>query len=173
MKRDPVFEKFLERQLQLGMQLAHESDLLDLFPAQEDLPSKYLAHFKCRGLVWTKDQEAVEVDSFLVHIRFPRTYLQIPNQRVVNWVRPREIWHPNIFGPAGHICLGNFGPGTPLDEILEQCFRVITYQKLTMREDDALNADACVWARRNQHRFPVDPRPMRRQSRTIKAEVVD
>lgn len=172
MKRDLVFEKFLERQLQLGLQLASESDLLDLLPIPGAPPSCYLAHFKCRGLVWTKDMEAVEADSFQVGIRFPRTYLQIPTHGIVSWVAPDEIWHPNILGLAGHICLGNLAPGTTLESILEQCFRVITYQKLTMREDDALNHDACVWARRNQHRFPIDPRPLRRQTRAIRAEVL-
>ena len=173
MKRDPVFEKFLERQLELGLQLARETDLLELFPIEQKLPSIYLAHFKCRGLVWTENQEAIEAESFLVEIRFPRTYLQIPNQRIVSWLEPRQVWHPNIFGPARQICLGDIPVGTPLDFLLEQCFRVITYQKLTMREDDALNGDACVWARRNQHRFPIDPRPLRRQSPTIRAEVVE
>ena len=171
MKRDPVFETFLERQLRLGLQLAGESDLLDLLPVPESPPSQYLAHFNCRGLVW-RSNEAVEVESFLVGIHFPRTYLQFPSPGIVTWLEPGEIWHPNILGPAGHICLGNLAPGTPLDSILEQCFRIITYQKLTMREDDALNHDACVWARRNQHRFPIDPRPLRRQTRAIRAEVL-
>ena len=171
MKRDPVFETFLERQLRLGLQLAGESDLLDLLPVPESPPSQYLAHFNCRGLVW-RGNEAVEAESFLVGIHFPRTYLQFPSPGIVTWLEPGEIWHPNILGPAGHICLGNLAPGTPLDSILEQCFRIITYQKLTMREDDALNHDACVWARRNQHRFPIDPRPLRRQTRAIRAEVL-
>jgi hypothetical protein len=33
-----------------------------------------------------------------------------------------------------------------------------------MREDDALNHVACVWARANQSRFPIDPRPLRRRA---------
>jgi len=173
MRRDPVLEKFLERQLQIGQQLSQDSTLLDLMPAQQALPSQYLAHFKCQGLVLTKDDQVVEADSFLVRIRFPRTYLQIPNQRIVSWMGPRNVFHPNLFGPAEQMCIGDIPVGTPLDFLLEQCFRVITYQKLTMREDDALDARACVWARRNQHRFPIDPRPLRCQIPVIRAEVID
>ncbi|HVR30785.1 MAG TPA: hypothetical protein VMS86_14780 [Thermoanaerobaculia bacterium] len=33
-----------------------------------------------------------------------------------------------------------------------------------MREDDALNREACVWARANQHRFPLDRRPLKRRA---------
>jgi hypothetical protein len=49
-------------------------------------------------------------------------------------------------------------------EILYRCYDVITFNKVTMREDDALNRDACVWARRNRARFPVDTRPLKRTS---------
>ena len=40
---------------------------------------------------------------------------------------------------------------------------IITFNKANVREDDALNPDACVWARHNQHRLPVDTRPLKRR----------
>ena len=45
-----------------------------------------------------------------------------------------------------------------------QLFEIITYKRVTMREDDALNPVACAWARRNTHRFPIDPRPLKRRT---------
>jgi hypothetical protein len=48
-----------------------------------------------------------------------------------------------------------------LVDLLFQCFEVITYQKVTMREDDALNHAACAWAREHQQRFPIDRRPLK------------
>ena len=42
-------------------------------------------------------------------------------------------------------------------------FEIITYNKATMREDDALNFEACRWARWNTGRFPVDTRPLKRR----------
>ena len=38
----------------------------------------------------------------------------------------------------------------------------ISYENVTMREDDALNRPVCAWARRNRERFPIDSRPIKR-----------
>ena len=50
-----------------------------------------------------------------------------------------------------------------LVEILYQIFEIITYGKVTMNEADALNKDACRWARRHTQLFPIDKRPLKRQ----------
>jgi hypothetical protein len=49
----------------------------------------------------------------------------------------------------------------PLIDILYQAHEVGTGNKLMMLEHDALNWDACAWARRNMDRFPVDRRPLK------------
>jgi hypothetical protein len=59
------------------------------------------------------------------------------------------------------ICVGRLKPGTWLVDLLYQCYEIITYQKVTMREDDALNPLACVWSREHQQRFPIDRRPLK------------
>lgn len=38
-----------------------------------------------------------------------------------------------------------------------------------MREDDALNKPACVWARAHRDRFPLDRRPLKRGGFQIEA----
>jgi hypothetical protein len=83
---------------------------------------------------------------------------------VLTWLAPRDIWHPNISADAPVICVGRLAPGTALVDLLYQLFEVITWNKVTMREDDALNRAACQWARRNGHRFPVDRRPLKRSA---------
>ena len=35
-----------------------------------------------------------------------------------------------------------------------------------MREDDALNREACAWARHHADRYPVDRRPLKRRTLT-------
>jgi hypothetical protein len=40
-------------------------------------------------------------------------------------------------------------------------------EKVTMREDDALNRAACQWARQHPERFPVDRRPLKRRAVTL------
>jgi hypothetical protein len=49
---------------------------------------------------------------------------------------------------------------------------ITSYQKVTMREDDALDRDACAWARRNQFRFPVDDRGMTRRAVGFAVETI-
>ena len=61
--------------------------------------------------------------------------------------------------------------GTALVDILYQLFEIITYNKVTPRENDALNRECCMWARANQRRFPVDRRALKRRVIEPEAEV--
>ena len=157
---DKILEAFLRRQKEEGEELASASALLDLLPAAGDPPHAYVATFQCKGLV-RPVQSAVSVgDQFIVGINFPSDYLRRADAaQVLAWLKPVEVFHPNIRAPF--ICVGRLVPGTSLVDILYQVFEIITYNKVTMREDDALNHDACAWARNNQDRFPVDSRPLR------------
>jgi hypothetical protein len=56
--------------------------------------------------------------------------------------------------------VGRLTPGTSFVDIILQCYEVLSWQKVTMREDDALNIKACAWARNNPDRIPVDDRPI-------------
>lgn len=157
---DEILNSFLKTQLEEGHGLAAESDLLELIPVDAQC---YLAIFSCKGLVRDANGEVREHDHFEVGIRFPDDYLRRVNPAVVlTWLAPDEIWHPNI--NANFICLGHIVPGTPLVELLHRCFEIITLENVTMHEGDALNRDACAWARRNRERFPVDPRPIKRRA---------
>lgn len=161
---DRVPANFLERQCEEGMALAAASDLLDLRPLDSTPSSAYLARFYCTGLVRCKGQ-VVEHDDFLVGIRFPDAYLrEFDTARVLSWCAPAEIWHPNIRAPF--VCAGNMQAATPLVDLLFQLHEIITYHNVEMRENKALNHDACMWARNNLHRFPVDRRPLKRRAST-------
>ena len=166
MPRDLVYESFLGQQLRDGLALSRESDLVELIPIGHELPTRYLARFRCKGLV--KPGSSVEVaNRFEVGIRFPPDYLRRTNPtEVLTWLGPREVFHPNISDLLPVICVGRLAPGTSLVDLVYQVYEVISYQKVTMREDDALNGDACAWARQNQDRFPVDRRPLRLRRRT-------
>ena len=163
-KDDPIYESFLDRQLSEGLALSRASDLFELVPIDGDHPTKYLARFRCHGL--TRRGSTVDVaDHFDVGIRFPPDYLRrVEPTEVLTWLGPREVFHPNIAAVLPFICVGPIPPGTSLVDLVYQVYEVISYQKVTMREDDALNAEACAWARRNRERFPVDRRPLRRRT---------
>lgn len=173
---DKIFESFLERQYEEGMALAAESDLLELVPmfwSVDGPPQSYLARFSCKGLVQAHDREVKEADCFEVMISLPSDYLRHANPfEVLAWLGPTNVFHPNISSKAPIICVGRLAPGTPLVDILYQCFEIITYNKVTMREDDALNREACVWARQNQHRFPLDTRPLKRRALALQVEAI-
>jgi hypothetical protein len=157
---DKVLNAFLERQYDLGRELAESSDLLELFPLGDPPIHHYVARFRCKGLTRARDGEIVESELFEVGIRFPLDYLRRADPgEVLTWLGPQEIFHPNIRAPF--ICVGRLAPGTGLVDLLFQCYEIISYWRVTMREDDALNVDACAWARRNQHRFPIDRRPLK------------
>jgi len=166
---DAVFTSFLERQLDSGLRLTAESDLLDLVAMEGTPPQRYIARFRCRGLVRTTDGEVAEADDFAVGITFPDDYLRRADPaRVVTWLGPRNVFHPNISDRAPVVCVGRLSPGTELVDLLFQLFEMITWKKVTMREDDALNAAACVWARSHRDRFPVDTRPLKRHAGRIR-----
>jgi hypothetical protein len=160
---DKILAAFLARQLEEGTALAAESDRLTLLPIGGPLPQRYVADFRCRGLVSLESGAIVEADHFVLGVCFDDNYLREADPfRVLTCLAPPGIFHPNVTAGAPFICIGRVTPGTPLVDLLYRCFEVITYQRVTMKEDEALNVDACAWARRNLHRFPVDDRPLKR-----------
>jgi hypothetical protein len=170
--RDKIFESFLARQLEEGMALAAASDLIELEPGGGPLPDRFLVSFHCKGLV-RFDGVIGETDFFQVGIWFPSDYLRRAEPfQVLTWIGPRQVFHPNISDRAPFICVGRLAPATPLLDLIYQCFEIITYNKVTMREDDALNKDACAWARQNLGSFPVDRRPLKRRPLELQVEAV-
>lgn len=169
--RDKIFAAFLQRQFEEGRALAAASDLLELFPLSTvdgEPPQTHIARFLCKGLVRSSEGEIVEADHFEVMINFPSDYLRRADPfQVLTWFGPPNVFHPNISDRSPFICVGRLAPGTSLVDLLFQCFEIITYNKVTMREDDALNVDACRWAREHQHRFPIDRRPLKRRALNI------
>ncbi len=161
MTTDKVFHAFLERQYVAGMALAESSDLLTLKSLGGPPPQKFIAEFHCKGVTWAQHQTQ-NWDLFRVGICFPDDYLRRVDLSVVlTMLSPPNVWHPNVFGPL--ICVGRMPPGTALVDLLYQVFEIITYQRVKMREDDALNDHACSWAREHQDHFPIDSRPLVRR----------
>jgi hypothetical protein len=160
---DPVYEAFLRRQQDDGLALARESSLLDLLP-MGDPADRYLVRFGCRGLIRDTSGAIVLAEEFGVGISFPEDYVRRANPfDVLTWLGPRNVWHPNISNTRPAICIGRLAAGTGLVDLLYQCWEIITWNKVTMREDDALNREACQWARHNLSRLPVDRRPLKRR----------
>ncbi len=159
---DRVFTGFLGRQREEGLAFAERSTLLTLVPIGGAAPDRYVARLACRGLVRGPDGQPVEHVGFEIGVWFPPDYLRRVNPiEVVSWLAPHEVFHPNVGpGPKGglFICVGRIERATPLVELLMRAYEIVTYQRVTMDEHDALDHDACVWARANRMRFPIDRR---------------
>lgn len=169
---DRILDTFLSRQLEEGLALAAESDVLHLLPFRPREPAdRYLVAFDCKGLVQEAPGRIVEANHFEVGVWFPSDYLRTADPfRVLTWLGPRNIWHPNIAADAPVICVGRLAPGTSLVDLIYQVFEIITWNKVTMREDDALNKAACQWARSNRECLPIDRRPLKRRALDLRVE---
>jgi hypothetical protein len=167
-RRDRVFNAFLGAQFEDAMGFAATSDFITLVPVQGVPPCRYLATFTCRGLVRCNGRIS-EWEDFAVGFYLPNDYLVRVNPfQAVSWLGPEDVWHSNIgrgprreAGPMG-ICIGEIKPGTPLVDLIYRVADTITWRLATVREDDALNWEACQWARQNPNAYPVDLRPLRR-----------
>jgi hypothetical protein len=159
---DPIFTSFLEEQYEEAMELARGSDLLDLDPIGPSPHRYYHARFRCKGLV-SYSSGVVEADDFRIGFCFPYHYLRgAEAPEVLRLISPIEVFHPNVLFPL--ICPGRFTTSTTLVDLLFQCYEILSFQKVTMDERDALNHAACAWSRENQGRFPIDTRPLRRRA---------
>jgi len=174
--RDRIFEIFLRRQLEEGLLLAGDSDIIDLAPLDGPPPQHYVADFHCRGLVRTNG-EIQEWTRFTVGLFFPKHYLRLANPyEVITLLAPPTpehpntfVWHPNISLKAPVICPGKIAPGMSLTDLIHQLYEIFAYQRYRPMETDSLNPACCSWARSNADRFPTDNRPLKR--RTLNLEV--
>lgn len=170
--RDHVFESFLRQQYREGMELAAQSDLLDLLAQQGELSQKYIAEFRCRGLVSDGTGEVREDSFFAVGIYFGSDHLRrVEPLQLCTWLHPITVWHPNLRPPV--VCVGHVTPGIGIRDILYQLFEIVSWNNITIREDDALNHAACRWARAHPDRYPVDTRPLKRMPRPLEAQSVN
>lgn len=159
--RDEVLDSFLGAQYREGMALADASDILELQALEGRGSHHFMATFHCRGLVSDAGQIR-EAERFIAGFHLGRDYLRRvdPLQTVVLF-EPVDTWHPNVRAPF--VCLGAIRPGTSLTDLIYRTYELLTYTKCTMREDDALNREACSWARTHRNDFPLDRRPLKRR----------
>jgi hypothetical protein len=167
---DRILEGFLTRQAVEAAELSAASDLVEVLPLDGPPPRHYAVRYRCKGLV-KAGGEIQEAQHFEIGVWFPPDYLRRADPfQILTWFGPPNVFHPNISDRAPFICVGRLAPGTSLADIVYQVFDIITYQKVTPREDDALNHEACAWVRNNRHRLPVDRRPLKRRRLELKVQ---
>jgi hypothetical protein len=168
---DRIYIGFLERQFKEGSALARASDLVSLVPLGGPPATHYVVQLRCKGLVRNGNGQVLEADYFEAGVCFPPDYLRrVDPFQILTWFGPPNVFHPNISDRAPFICVGKLAPGTSLVDIIYQLYEIVTFTKVTMREDDCLNKAACAWARHNKFRFPIDKRPLKRRTLTLEVE---
>jgi ubiquitin-protein ligase len=169
---DPIYRRFMERQMAEGMALASSSDVLHL-RVPPIAPPHFVAEYHCKGLIRdAATGEIREANRFEVGIYFPPNYLRRAEPFEMLRLFTTCVWHPNVSYELPLICIGRLTPGTPLVDILYQIHDILTFQKYNPRENDSLNKIACAWARENHHRFPIDRRPLKRRSLNLEVQAV-
>lgn len=154
---DVIRDDWLLKQYEEAMAFAQRSPVVSLIPMQGMPPFRYLAKFECDGLVTTS--AGIEVcDRHLVGIQFPKKYQheRCHPTEVFTWIEPKTAYHPNVRSPF--CCVGDMPPGMSLLNLLQQLYQMISWQRFKPIEHDALNPDACRWAREHMDRLPIDPR---------------
>jgi len=166
---DPILSSWLEQQALEAAELDRESDVVSISPVGPAPYQRYVVEYNCTGLVKT-ERGVEEANRFAVGIYFPSDYWhRVRPAEVVTLLWPVNLWHSNAKFP--HICVGRLFPGTGLVDLTTQIYTIITYNNVSIREDDALQPEVSAWARRNMHRFPLENRPLRR--RKISLRVTD
>jgi hypothetical protein len=163
-RNDPIFSNWIESQYEPAMELARNSDILDLTPLEGVSSTRYLASYDASTLAQTATGEIVKVRGFTVGIRFPWDYLRrAVSYEVLTYLGPHiggelSLMHSNVNPPL--ICL-SVAPGTALTDLLYSVYELLTWQNYGLG-DNGLNPGAAAWARRQgRERFPVDPRPLK------------
>jgi len=163
---DKILMAWLDAQHEQAQALADASDLLEI---QRLDHQRFVARFNSKALVHGANGEVREVMGYEVGYWFAESYLRhVEPLDVITWIRPRDLFHPNARFPV--CCVGHITPGTPLVDLFYRTYEVISCQNTMPDENDALNPAACPWFRRNQHRFPIDARPLKRRSRGVHRE---
>ncbi len=160
---DLIMQAFLQQQNEAGAALAANSDVLNIVPLSGEPASSFILEYHCQGLVRGIDGVISMADAFAVGLNFPSDYLRrvAHAAQILMWLQPKSAFHPNISPNGPFICIGDIKPGTGIVDIAFRVFDLITWNNFCPVEDDALNMDACAWARHNMEMFPVDDRSLK------------
>ncbi len=174
MSPNPIYHSFLEEQLRAARSF-DACALVQVTPIHltDGPPAHFAVTFSCKGLVREASGDIQEATRFRLGIFFGPDHLHhVDPFSTLTWLGPENAWHPQIASPF--VCLGRLYAGMGLTEIVLQAHQVITYAKVTMKENDCLNPVACAWAREAlaQGRFPLDTRPLSGRKLELRVEAV-
>jgi hypothetical protein len=182
-----IFNSFLADSSKKAMEIARESDILDiLHDLESNPPSRYLLVFKGIEHLLRTGSGIVEAVRGIVpvEVRFPPDYLLTADPglylRVALIVDPwllgspySGFFHPNFDPLTGAICLGaKFAPGTPLPALIFHVHTIITYQNYSVDERNCLDPTAARYLREHPEAVAsLRVAPLRRRQERFRVTV--
>lgn len=150
----PKFQqRRIDKEFKRLSQLAERTDLIDFHRIQAD---HYLIHFRCRTMI-LDPRAGLELSSHhVISVQIPRGRNEPFGPEVVTFVRPGNIFHPNIAPPL--IAVGSYLVSKSIDEVCQKVFDILTFRKVVLEGPDCVNPEAAEWVRRNADRIPTDNR---------------
>ncbi len=146
-------QRRIEREFLRLRRLSERTDLIDFHRIQED---HYLIHFRCRGMI-LDPRAGLELSSHhVVGIQIPEGRNEPFGPDHVTFVRPGNIFHPNIVPPT--ISLGSYLVSKTIDEVCQKVFEILTLRKCVLEGPACLNAEAAEWVRKHPDSVPTDTR---------------
>ena len=146
-----LYLEFLQAQHRNMDEFALDSDRLKIFACSHvhgtDIPNAYMIKLRCRSAAMEDGKVNVADREHVLGFAIPPDYQRkaYDSMMLLTLLHPHNLFGPNI---KGHVlCIGPIAPATPFVAVIRRCFEVITCQRITMSEKDALNRDACQWAR--------------------------
>jgi hypothetical protein len=161
--RESIFDQFLDRTTKAALELAAESDVLELARLPAPGVGLYFASFAVQYLALRPGGNIDVADGPLeVMIRLGPEYLRQVHALEVVQVRQGDYFHPNFRWPV--LCVGEIRPGMPLPVLLRHIYEIVSYQNFAT--DDGLSVLACQRLREEPallDRLPRPPRLTRRR----------
>lgn len=140
-------------------ELAKQSSIFS-FESKGDPPDRYIIRFRGKGLFRREQDRTVKIlEEHVILIRLGAHYPRmIPDMK---W--KSQTFHPNV-ATNGAICLGGYTkhwvPSLGLDELCNMLWDMIRFANYDIASP--YNREAANWAAvQQQHRFPLDRRPLR------------
>ena len=158
---DPVVADFLHAGHAELMSRCGDDSLVRARSFGFEVPWQYRLDYRTRGLAKGADGQIVNVDHHSVVLRFlPDCLRHTDHFQMVQYAAPREPapFHPNICPRTGAICLQIF-PGETVVGVVSSLHDLLRWRIRQLREDDALNRDACGYGRTFVDK-PLDDRPL-------------
>jgi len=166
-----IFAEFLDHTTRAGLDLAAESEVLNLGRLPAPGEGLFLAEFKVSYLARKTGGRIDVADGPLpVMIRMGPDYLRRAEPLETVQVGQPDFVHPNFRWPV--LCVGELRPGMTLPTLLRHIYEIVTYQNYAT--DDGLDPEACTRLRddpRLLDRLPRPPRLVRRRLEMVRAEV--